>query len=1468
MVVPENTQKPTDGKTYYWVTSGQWYFSCLSTTANGVAGEGFLAVAPDGTRYWFDWIVSWPATQITKPPFAPPVEPALQNQPLAAEAAEGPMPLVAGSAFLRRDKVSIYPTKIQDRFGNTVTYVYDNTVKTRLLSITASDGRVITLSYDANGRVQSVFDGTRTWNYTYGPTGNALTEVVLPDASKWQFNLAPLSALYANDSLVDPDCWSVPMNPTQTAQTGTITHPSGAIGTFTYKPTLHGRSYANLSCVHSIDGLGGDFFFSIYPYLFSSLSLQSKKIEGPGLPSGGYTWNYTYGPPNNSEADCSGCVDTKTVVVQGPDDWVRFTFSNRFQQGEGKLVKTETGTSAASILRTETSAYRIDPAGQAYPPRIGQTPFTRSDRTSEKHAPNIQRQIVQQGTTFTWQVNQNNGVYQFDAYANPLSVTRSSTPGGYTRTDVSVYDHNTAKWVIGQVAKSTNTNSGLIESEIDYDNNTALPLWAKAFGKLRHTLAYNPDGTLLSVKDGNNRTTTYSDWMRGLPQKVTFADAKFKSAEVNNIGGIDSVTDENGYTTRYGYDAMGRLSLIDYPDGDTVNWANTTRSFAIAGSAYGLPAGHWQQVVITGNARQVTHFDALWRPVVVATYDAADTAGTLSQTVTRYDSDGRPTFVSYPQRSQDAAVYNTWGNPAVAPNALGTDSAYDVLGRITSVQQDSELGVLTTSTAYASDANGAYIRITNPRTQQTRIWHQAFDTPSQDAPVAIQEPGGKYTDIVRDVFGKPKTITRRNTDSTLTIARRYYYDTYQQLCRTMEPETGSTVMQYDDAGNLAWSAAGLDLPTTDACYFAQGDQSGRRVDRTYNTRNRLKTLAFPDDRGNQSWTYTADGLPDTIVTNNGGVDIVTNRYTYNRRRLLEDEQLSWGSVDWTLGYTYNGNGHLSSQTAPIGGTVSYTPNALGQPTQVGDYATGVSYFPNGAAQQFTYGNGIVHTLTQNDRGLPERSRDVYGGVPRLDDSYDYDENGNVAGISDATTGHRGDRTMTYDGLDRLTDVVSPMYGATGAHYTYDVLDNLIKVQIGGTAARTHYYCYDAAWRLTNLKTGSCAGTSVIGLGYDVQGNLANKNGTAFGFDYGNRLRSVSTAPESKYVYDGHGRRVNDEVGADKNSFYGQNGQLAFVSDLRLQQYSNYYYLNGSLVAIRDKPFGQDAVVKYQHTDALGSPVAVTDANRVVIEKNEYEPFGKVINHPLKDGPGYTGHVSDATTSMLYMQERYDDPGLGRTLSVDPVTAHSTGDYRYFNRYAYAFNNPYTFKDPDGRCPNCVTGGIGAGIGLLVGLGIEGYRQYRTGEFKVRSLLVEGGKGAVVGGLIGLTGGAAAAGGLTLSGQAAATGSVALGVGTGAHAVGEVAKGNPAPSASDSIKVGYATAAGAIAGTALSPATKSVTTTVIPAVSSHPVTSLSGKTFNTVNIPAQVIERPAAAEVANNVAGSVVEDLAKKREEGQ
>jgi RHS repeat-associated protein len=105
-------------------------------------------------------------------------------------------------------------------------------------------------------------------------------------------------------------------------------------------------------------------------------------------------------------------------------------------------------------------------------------------------------------------------------------------------------------------------------------------------------------------------------------------------------------------------------------------------------------------------------------------------------------------------------------------------------------------------------------------------------------------------------------------------------------------------------------------------------------------------------------------------------------------------------------------------------------------------------------------------------------------------------------------------------------------------------------------------------------------------------------------------------------------------------------------------------------------------VTYIHTDGLGSPVARSDAAGNVISRTRYEPYGLTA---AGDVPsiGFTGHVNDAVTGLVYMQQRYYDAVAGRFLSIDPVTTDANSGAS-FNRYAYANNSPYKYIDPDGR----------------------------------------------------------------------------------------------------------------------------------------------------------------------------------------
>jgi len=133
-------------------------------------------------------------------------------------------------------------------------------------------------------------------------------------------------------------------------------------------------------------------------------------------------------------------------------------------------------------------------------------------------------------------------------------------------------------------------------------------------------------------------------------------------------------------------------------------------------------------------------------------------------------------------------------------------------------------------------------------------------------------------------------------------------------------------------------------------------------------------------------------------------------------------------------------------------------------------------------------------------------------------------------------------------------------------------------------------------------------------------------------------------------------------------------------------------------------------VEYIHTDALGSPVAVSDAGGTVIERTVYEPYGASVGGELTDGPGYAGHVSDSETGLTYMQQRYYDSGIGVFLSVDPVNPLGNGSAQ-FNRYRYANGNPIGNLDPDGRqCTGthvtavCEAGGVAGLVTSTAGAG--------------------------------------------------------------------------------------------------------------------------------------------------------------------
>jgi len=1186
MLLPEaQTPMPASGGPYKWTTRERDVFTCTAMQS-GLTGEGFVMHTTNGLKYTFN---------------------------VATNRYMGVMKRqisIDATYRVTRTKYYLLASRVEDRFGNYVTYEYNGDGNPERIS--SNDGRQILLTY-TGGKLSTASAHGRIWTYQYGSGVNAgwLATVTLPDGSRWQYARAgSLTPNYiAWDGSSNASCSEQPPEIDAT-YTLSISHPSGAVGTFQFANQRQYRSGVHRSeCLQRV-AQSHYYYVLNTPNFFDIMALSRKSISGPGLPST-LEWEYTYGDENYAlwggggpaVYPCTTCADEKQTTLTGPDGTERVhRYGVLYSSNEGRLLGTTIRDANGATRRVEVTEYLPESAAnsQTFHPRYGLI-INGDDPSTARVRPVVSQASTQDGVTFSTTIPQSCGssAYCFDLYGRATRAVKSSSlPGTPSRTEATVYHDNTSRWILGQVAQvtcttSTPTNtycdgdSTSVMSQTSFDPTWSVPVTSKSFGRTVQTLGYDTTssiasgqrGTVTSVTDGNGNVTTLGSWKRGIPQSIRYpatpeaTAGATQTAVVNDHGWIMSTVDEPGFTTAYDYDAMGRLKLIDYPDGDSIDWHNTTLAFEpVAGIEYGIPAGHWRQTISTGNARKVSYFDALWRPLVVREYDTANTAGTQRFSRFTYDHEGRVTFASYPGTS-DALSTGIW-------------TWYDALGRPTQVTQDSELGALTTKTEYLT---GFKTRVTPPRGQpanaayQTTTSYLAWDQPTTDLPVAISHPEGAFTDIARDVFGKPTSIKRRNSTGSVALTRSYVYDPHQQLCKSVEPETGATIMAYDGAGNLAWSKSGATQTAITGCNTAD-IPAAQRTTRTYDGRNWLRMLGFPDGRGNQSWTYTRDGLPATINTQNSGTgDVVTNTYSYNKRRLVEGETFAVGSQLWALDYNYNPHGHLADHASP-GVVVDLAPNALGQPTKAGTYATAVSYYPNGGIKQFTYGNGIKHTLSQNARGLPVNSCDYAGtsctASAVLHDSYDYDQHGNVAAISDGRTGNRGDRDMTYDALDRLTQAVSPMFGT--ANYAYTVLDNLQTVQVtGGPKARNHTYVYDARNQLTNV-TNTSGGATVIGLGYDPQGNVQNKNGVTYTFDQGNRLRQGAG---EQYRYDGHGRRVLS-TRDDRNiySLYGQDGTLRFQRDEHTGKTTDYVHLGGSLVA------------QVENAIALSTPTLTTPAS--------------------------------------------------------------------------------------------------------------------------------------------------------------------------------------------------------------------------------------------------------------------------------
>jgi YD repeat-containing protein len=551
------------------------------------------------------------------------------------------------------------------------------------------------------------------------------------------------------------------------------------------------------------------------------------------------------------------------------------------------------------------------------------------------------------------------------------------------------------------------------------------------------------------------------------------------------------------------------------------------------------------------------------QPVLSDTYidsngDGVGDSGSYSNVRTDYNWKGQAVFQSWPR--DDALNVGT--------TVPGTHTAYDALGRVTQVSQDSELGSLPTTTTYPS---GAKQKVVDPAGHVTLSSYQVFDQPSYDAVIQVVAASGTpeaiTQTIARDVYGNPTSITQSGSygSESMAFTKHLYYDGYKRLCRTEEPETGSEIREYDAANNLIRSAAGLDIDSN-GCGDALVQGNPWTV-RTYDAMNRLLSVHYPSG-ANTSLAYDARGAITSAVSGT-----VAWSYQYNARGLLTKETLAAGGCCGSISYAYDPYGTVKTVTYPDGKQVDYAPDALGRPTRVGPWASGIHYFPEGDVHDYLAGNGMLYLAQKNDRHLLEDIDYDVNGTPVFSADLYYDANANLVQRDEIVSAGTRQKAFGYDALNRLVTATAedgtthqPLWSEA---YSYDPINNLCSLDSDGLST----FVYDTHNLLTRIERAD--GTSLHTFGYDLQGNVTRKDATTLVFDPANRLTEV--VGMASYLYDASGRRVKKTASAGGGITYyayNQAGRLMYQLDDASGTATDYIYLGSKLLASVKRAAGE------------------------------------------------------------------------------------------------------------------------------------------------------------------------------------------------------------------------------------------------------------------------------------------------------
>lgn len=852
-------------------------------------------------------------------------------------------------------------------------------------------------------------------------------------------------------------------------------------------------------------------------------------------------------------------------------------------------------------------------------------------------------------------------VYEYDPDGHLAFVTN---PAGYRVT----YSYHTTS-IFNHMLKSVTTPEGRTTS-FDYYGNGRVARVTLPGGQSTSFL-YLPFRNETHVINARGHLTSYFYNSAGTVTRIARPDGYSLDRVYNSQAQLESETDANGTTTRYEYDAAGDLVTVRDPNG------------RVLGFTYS-PDFHLLTAIREGESelRRIEY----------------DPAGNLTyaygpqgeKTTYVRDGSGRLTAVTNPEGHTTTLSYDTVGNLGELTDPLGhvTSLAYDAAGRLTKTTD-----ALGRERSVEYDPLDRVARLVSPSGRATGYEYSpdgllasASDSAGRTSTFAYDErsnlsevldPAGQRSRASYSALecACASTSSLSSYVNPAGLSDSFGYDQEDRLTAAAGPSVGKEQFTYDANSRLA----------------ARTSANGAAINYGYDSRGRVTLISSGDDETRLVYAPNGNLLQ-------AGNSAVTYTFTYDQARHLTS--VTDSRFNQTITYSYDSMGRRKTLISPDGKTYTYEWLPSGRIASISTSSgtsVGWEYDPLGHPVKTSFSNGTtLATQYDADGRIAGRQSMDSAGTASASEAYEYDASGNVA----FSSGPSGGATYYYDELDRLTGVSRE--SRPGESFSYDPAGNR-------TSASGRTFAYDQAGRLTG------AGSETFE--YDNHGNVIRRTGSAGSTSYRwNALQQLTRIDLpgggfAAYRYDPFGRRIEKNVNGVITAYVYDTSSILLELDATGTPKASFVHgldIDQPLIMERN---GEP---HFYSQDAASNVTAITGAAGATLCTYTYDAFGGSEPCAGTTNPyTFAAREFDSESGLIFMRARYYDPMLGRFLSPDPAglthlvlsgknrsaarnllpasasaltgrrTLAALRAPQQLNSYAYALNNPLSYRDPSG-----------------------------------------------------------------------------------------------------------------------------------------------------------------------------------------